>query len=654
MRRRRTTTIDDETRSRCRRAFPKLRQVRRRATRGLVLVDFAICFALLLLSASPTCADEKVKHKSIFKRSYIAAWMDEPDSYKMCDVDVLVQDMSMVSDADAKRWGRFIDKMHEQGKLVCAEMRPATHMNELLEYVMTNDSLQAAACVDLHGKPIEVSWMVGHIYQGRTPVFLCSNQPRYRQFLRDQVRYFIAAGVDGIMVDDGGGSFFARGRGGCFCAYCMEGFRAYLGERYTAEQLKQQGVDDLDSFDYRQFVLRQEEGGRSYRNPRERQKIPFNRDFNDFLLHSDVELFRELHKISCELAGKHIPMGWDNVDFGGDRAGYYPFWDVFYSEINYRNFGVDGRIPGTEFSPGIVMLDKFADAMGKWYIPTPGPRAWEAVMRNDVESLLRLWVAFSYANGSALRYPRKGWIFSTETPWYFPPKEDFEPLYAFIRGHRELFDDYEAVQQVGVLFAQSRQGGGGSYYRPLRHVCANLVELNVPFGMAVAGDELLANRLQGDEAERFEVMLIPEPIRLIDGQQEIVARWKQRGAAISVKREDDVATKIKDRVKPLVAVEDDSGVWLFPRHIPGEPDSPVVCHVVNPHFDAKQDVAIPRTDVPVRLRSGLLGNRRVGKVTYHAPASKPRTLEHRIEGACVHLTIPRVELWGVLSIEKGE
>ena len=127
MRHRSKTTLDNGAGGPSCKAFPKLRQVWLRATRGLVLVDVAICFALLSLSASPTRADEKVKHKLIFKRSHIAAWMDEPDSYKMRDVDVLVQDMRMVSDADAKRWGLFIDKMHKQGKLVCAEMRPATH-----------------------------------------------------------------------------------------------------------------------------------------------------------------------------------------------------------------------------------------------------------------------------------------------------------------------------------------------------------------------------------------------------------------------------------------------------------------------------------------------------------------------------------------------
>lgn len=154
------------------------------------------------------------------------------------------------------------------------------------------------------------------------------------------------------------------------------------------------------------------------------------------------------------------------------------------------------------------------------------------------------------------------------------------------------------------------------------------------------------------KAERFEVMLIPEPIRLIDGQQEIVERWKQRGVAISVKPEDDVAAKIKGRVKPLVAVEDDSRVWLFPRHIPGKVDAPVLCHVVNPHFDAEKDVALPQTDVSARLRSGLFGGARVRKVTLHAPGSEPRTLDHRTEKDGVRVTIPRLDLWGILEIDR--
>lgn len=40
---------------------------------------------------------------------------------------------------------------------------------------------------------------------------------------------------------------------------------------------------------------------------------------------------------------------------------------------------------------------------------------------------------------------------------------------------------------------------------PLIHI-----EENIPFGMTVAGDKWLSNRLQEDAIDRFELMLIPE------------------------------------------------------------------------------------------------------------------------------------------------
>ena len=68
----------------------------------------------------------------------------------------------MVCNADAERWGRFIDKMHKQGKLVCAEMRPATHMNELLERRMppVPNRLQFRC-------PLRICEMLMQSYRGR-------------------------------------------------------------------------------------------------------------------------------------------------------------------------------------------------------------------------------------------------------------------------------------------------------------------------------------------------------------------------------------------------------------------------------------------------------------------------------------------------------
>ncbi len=613
------------------------------------------------LGVAALCASGNTNEKSIFKGSHIAAWFDGPNDHQTYDVDVLFQDMQIVTEQEIPRWRAFARKMHDQGKLFCTQLHPLTHMGKIQEYVMDEPGMQAAVCLDFDGQPIKIGWMGGHLYKGRWPGFYCSNHPRYRAYLRHQVYMFCEVGVDGIMVDDGGGTFFVRNRGGCFCRYCMAGFRQYLKAECTAEELAQLGIRNIDTFDYRQFLADRANNNKEYMALQRQHKIPLSREFQDFLLQSDVSLFDSLQKMSCNLSGRHIPMGWDNVDFGGARAPYYPSWDVFFPEINYQRFAVDGRGSDDVLPPGIVMLNKLSDALGKWYTPTPAPRSWGSIMEGNRTGLLQQWIALTHANGGSLRYPRKGWIFSETTPWYYPPKQAFEPLYDFVRKHRELFDDYEAFQQVGVLFTQVDQSCGGKYYTPLKHVCAGLVNANIPFGVAVAGDELLAKRLTGDEADRFDVMLIPEPIRLIDGQAEIVERWQAEGIAVAIKPGDDVAEKIAGHVQPLVSLESNSRVWLFPRAIGGKTDASWVCHVVNAAYDAKRNLVVKQENVVASFANSLWKGRPPGTVTYHTIGQPPRVLPLAHAGDLLRVMIPEVDLWGILDFcndvtrqERGE
>lgn len=616
-----------------------------------------LCVTLFLQSAEPAAGGEP----SMFRKSLIPAWFDGPDDHKQYDVDLIVQDMDLVDELDLEEWKDFIRQRHEEGKLFFAEMSPITHADKMLRYSMEQSGLQNAACLDLDLRPIPIGWMVGHTYQGRTPAFLCSNHPAFRAFLRQQVFMYIEAGADGIMVDDGGGSLFAYSRGGCFCEFCRKGFRQYLRAKYSTEQLRKGGIENIDSFDYRQFVLHHTRDRESYR--KDRRKIPWTKDFQDFQRQSDVSVFASLQEMASKLKGAHVPFGWDNVDFGGNRAPYYPTWDVFYSEINYQNFGVKGRGPDEVFPPSIIMLSKLSDALGKWYTPTPAPRSWQAIRDRNLTALLQQWVAFTYANGGAMRYPRKGWIFSETDPWYYPPQEGFEPLYAFVRRHRDLFDDYQTVEQVGVLFTQSTSGGSSPYCTPLKRVCDALVNANVPFGFAVAGDELLSNRLHSDAAERFDVMLVPEPIRLIDGQAEIVRQWKRQNRAISVKEGDDLAKILADRLQPSVTLESDSSVWLFPRQKCGsqqgdsekedQTGTSLVCHLVNTRHGPHRGQTSPQRDVRIRLSNSLIGDRPVSKVTYDTIGKDTRELPFQAGEDGIQITVPEVEIWGILRIDGG-
>lgn len=323
---------------------------------------------------------------SILKRSHVAAWFDGPEDCLKYDVDLMIQDMDLVDELDLPKWKTQIDRLHGEGKLFFAELRPLTHLGKTFEYVMNDPGLQDAVCVDFNLNPIKVGWMADRSYKGRPVYFYCSNHPRY---------------------------------------------------------------------------------------------------------------------------------------------------------------------------------------------------------------------------------PRKGWCFGDTSRWYYPPQEDFEPLYDFVRTHRDLFDDYEAIEQVGVVFAKPSSNPAS----PLKRVWESLVNLNVPFGIVVAGDEWVPNRLSPDDVKRFELLLIPEPVTLDTAQRQVVEGWKSQKAAISISQQDDVGPRLAGRIAPLVSLESDSAVRFFPRTVPGRRGAPVVCHLVNWSYDGQANRALPQRDVKVRLRSAIAGDCHVTRVT---------------------------------------
>jgi hypothetical protein len=587
------------------------------------------------------------KPTPILKRSHVAAWFDGPGDHLKYDADFIIQDMDIVDELDVGKWKALVARLHAQGKVFFAEMRPLTHLGKMFEYVMNDPGLQDALCVDFNLNPIRVDWMADRAYKDRPVYFYCSNHPRYRAFLRHQIFMFAEVGADGIMVDDGGGTPFAASSGGCCCRYCLAGFREYLRGKYTTDQLRAHGIDDLETFDYRQMLLKHADDRASFAAARRLGEIPLADDFREFLQRSDENLFQSLQEMASKLSGKHVPMAWDNVNFSGRYAPYYRFLDVCAPELDYQHFAVQGRGDDGKLPPGIVMLDKLADALGKWHAFTPAPGAWSAIKRKNLTGLLRLWVAASYANGGLPRYPRKGWCFGETSRWYYPPKESFEPLYDFVRTHRELLDGYENVAQVGVVYADPSSGPTSLQ----KHVCESLVGLNVPFGIVVAGNQWVPNRLSPEDAQRFELVLIPEPAGLDAAQRQVVEGWKKQKAAITVSEKEDVHQLLAGRVDPLTSLEGNHSVWLFPRAIPGSKGSSLVCHLVNWSYDSQKNEALPQTDVKIRLRSARTGDSRVTRVTFHTIGKAAQSLPFAVLEDAIHVAIPEVELWGILQLE---
>ena len=86
-----------------------------RQQKETMFVNFVICSTLLLLKGLPLFAEESAKHQSVFKRSHIVAWMDEPDSkWHFETTDLKERDDWFIIQEYA-----FLDAMEGKGKPLC-------------------------------------------------------------------------------------------------------------------------------------------------------------------------------------------------------------------------------------------------------------------------------------------------------------------------------------------------------------------------------------------------------------------------------------------------------------------------------------------------------------------------------------------------------
>ncbi len=95
-----------------------------------------------------------------------------------------------------------------------------------------------------------------HMRTWATPgLWFCMNNPSNRNGALADLKRLIEMGVRDIQRDDPDGNSAATSWGACFCPHCMKAFREWLPKNLTAEVLRAAGVKDVNSFDYRQYLL---------------------------------------------------------------------------------------------------------------------------------------------------------------------------------------------------------------------------------------------------------------------------------------------------------------------------------------------------------------------------------------------------------------
>lgn len=142
---------------------------------------------------------------------------------------------------------RAVESWHGLGKVYIATMSFQTFLDV--------DSLfdRTTACLDVYGNPIEK-----HVDWSNAKYWHNINHPLVHKFLLDTVKRIIDSGADGVIVDESSFNVFATFEepGGTFDEYSMHGFRTFLKQKYsTADVSRKFGIADIDSFNYRNWIL---------------------------------------------------------------------------------------------------------------------------------------------------------------------------------------------------------------------------------------------------------------------------------------------------------------------------------------------------------------------------------------------------------------
>ncbi len=510
---------------------------------------------------------------------------------------------------------------------------------------------------DLNDRPAITWW--AHRYKGHPPYFFCTNAPGYRHYLMYQVRRVMEAGSDWLMIDSAIptiASLNAR-YGGCFCEHCLAGFREYLKSHLDAADREIWEIDDLESFNYRDFLL-----ARGFTDERYRAEIlafpaaiPLANEYIDFQWQEVNALFREFKRYAREFSSD-VPMSSNSPFYWAEFMYAVDAHDFYTNEMQYLP-------PEEEILPtDPVYTFKLADGLGRLLAITGVPRAFEPCRLNDRPGHIRLWIAQAYAYGHVFMAPDKMWTLRNAGEpdrWYHSKTGDYEPLYHFIRDYPELFDGYESVAKVALIFSNNavRQYlgdrltgghlGGQNRSAPrtdLAEACFALSRANVPFHVIVAGDDWVEDRLLNTDLSPYRAVVRFEPSFLTEEQESKLLSAGDRLCTWSG------ASDLLDRVGGAIRVAGAENISVQLRQMPDQPGAPAICHVLNSNYDLQSDAYESLRDVELTIAGDLL-DRVFTRATLYAPGELPREIDCDAAGSETIVSLPTLDMWAIVKLQ---
>ena len=468
------------------------------------------------------------------------------------------------------------------------------------------------------------------------------HSPRARQWFREHMEAIAKTGATALHFDEPAmGSYGVQHpEAGDYSAHAMVAFRQWLKDR-PEEVWREAGVESLDEFDYREFVLRH--GG-------EPRRAPLWREFVRFQLFTTRDHVRELRDIVRETVGTEVPLSMNANASSWVKLPFLELQDFMTTEVPHEAKG--RRVPSAP-----LLVYKLADCIGQPVASTAMGHDWYEMKTDQHPVLVSSWLAMGYALGHHPMMPCKAWVMDPVkgSDTYRPVSDEYACMARFIKGIAHLLEGYEPVSVVSVVVGCDAIEKDAL---KLRELVKRLADEQVPFSMAIEGSDLLERQVSAGDLGGVSAVLLAGPTWL---SEEAIARAE--GLAGERPCLPYHGGGLPGVVPRPVRVEGAEGVWALPRQVPGDAEAPLVLHLLNRDYDEAPRAMVAKGPFTVDIDEALLDGRQVAGATMYEPVLLPelpaddallvanRDLEvQRVDGA-LRLTVPSLDLWGVVALD---
>ncbi|GAA6204551.1 hypothetical protein [Thalassotalea sp. SU-HH00458] len=524
---------------------------------------------------------------------------------------------------------------------------------------------QSAMVKRLDGSPLEIKWFPGHYY-------FSTHAPLFQDYIKWQIKDIAFYGettgpdtVGALLFDSQHTSPAQYHLGGGFSENTQSNFRDWLIKKYSKSDLKSIGVDDVAEFHYGRYLQSLGYTVETYEAATlSGAKIPLAEFFKLFLKEWNNTYLSDLVNFTDAVAkdkgypkksnGDYIEVGTSSpiLDpyFKGIRFASIDEFDFYVQEFNHK-----GQLETV--SSEVMLMYKLAEAIGKPLALTGQPNTdWNYMVDNpEAIDLVKAWIAQAYSNGAVFMAPEQMWSYNNQGQRYYNAQTgDYDYIYQWIAENNYLFDDFESVAKVGLVYSHAAYRQSQYNQLDIFSAATELMEQNIPFKLLVAGDDwwpkYLMDTDQISQIDNYQV-LIQTPFngyaldttqqQILDYNKDKLVSWPNLAQLQQL-----VPTEITvnaDKVATFPRVNHD-----FPHNNP-----PHIIHLVNRDFNKNTKSINTKDNIVITVADTLFGKSMLS-ARFNQPGQEVIKLSVEYKNGVATINVPKLVNWGVIELFASE